>query len=218
MSNPSKVDLSKCHINSKYSFEMLGEAADRLDAGESMATVLADTGMSYSPVWRFWTWRRFAIEGSLEELPASEAAAAERVAALRATGLSWGEIGCKCQIPEDRARRFFERATNVQAVGTRTGKGGRFWGQKDKDEESRARAELLYRGQGTHGERSSQGPSVEVGTSFAAALAAMDKDDRKVFEAMTKKELQKLLSDSGVEFDGKANKATLIGMIASELS
>jgi hypothetical protein len=213
-----QVDLSTCHIASKYSFEQLGEAADALDKGVSMKEVLAATGMSYSPVWRFWTWRKFAIAGDLESLPVDEMAAAKRVAELRAQDLSWGEIGVKVSVPESRARRLFEVATGVQAVGTRTEKGGRFWGQLDHDEESRRKAEALYRGQGNRGERSGHGPSVDIGTSFGQALKELDPDDRKVFEAMTKKELGKLLKDSGIAYDSKATKATLIGMIANDLS
>lgn len=206
-----------CHIASKYSFEDLDSAADQIDAGTPISKVLEATGMSYSPVWRYATWRRFAKNDQLAILPTETTDAAKAVSAARAQDLSWGEIGVKFSIPESRARKLYSLATNIDSVGTRTGKGGRFWGQKDYDAESRDMASKLYTGTSLVGDdASAHGPQVTVGTTFGQALSAMDPDQAKDLRKMKKAELAELVGYEGNLKD--TTKAELLETAAEQLS
>ena len=148
----------------KYTTDEL-EAVDAMVAdGVKLSAAIKELGVSYSPAWQYVTWKAKVAAGTVDDhrgLPQSVINA--KVKELRGEKQSWGEIATTICINESAVRKAYELATNIQSVGTRTGKGGRMWGD-DKGEAMYAN-EL----QGT-------GVTVEPGTKLTEAVASIHRE------------------------------------------
>lgn len=144
------------YLKTKYTPAELAKALELADSGMSIGNAAKACDISYSPAWQFITWSHKVAAGTTEP-GLTGATLHNRVAELRAQDWSWGDIATTVCINENACRKAFEQATNIQAVGTRTGKGGRFWGDDE--------GEVLYQD-----ERNQVGVKVEPGTPLPTAV------------------------------------------------
>ena len=153
------------YLTTKYSEETLNGILEDVLNGASIKQAHTEAGVSYSPAWQFVTWAIKALNGECDDqrgLP--EAAQAKAVTKLRNRDWSWGEIATTVCLNESFCRKLYERETNIQATGTRTGKGGRMWGDR--------KGEALYAA-----ERQGTGVNVAPGTTLNGAVAAVTDPD-----------------------------------------
>lgn len=184
------------YLTTKYSEETLNSILEAVLSGSAtLKEAYTEAGVSYSPAWQFVSWAIKALNGNCDDqrgLP--ESAQAKAVVALRDERQSWGEIATTLCLNESYCRKLYERTTNVQSVGTRTGKGGRMWGDK--------KGEALYAA-----ERQGTGVQVTPGTTLNGAVAAVTDPS-----AMTMPHLRsaiRALGHEGAMPKGKANLVKL---------
>ncbi len=104
------------------SIETLQEAADAIAGGMTRKAAQQKFDLNYSQLWLF-TRRAEIVEAGLDV-----EATAENVRELRKdASLSWGEIACRCGVPESKVRKLFTETTDLKSQGQRIGKGGRFY-------------------------------------------------------------------------------------------
>ena len=83
-------------------------------------------GVSYQPSWA-WCYYLDAVATGKAVTVDTDAKLATYVTKARDKDqLSWGHVMSRANVTEGRARRAYERKTNVQSAGTRTGAGGRY--------------------------------------------------------------------------------------------
>ncbi len=147
------------YLNTKYDEGTLNSILEAVLDGTPLAEAHKAEGVSYSPAWQFVTWAIKALNGECNDMRGMpEATQSVAVTELRDLKQSWGEIATTLCLNESYCRKLFERYTNVQSVGTRTGKGGRFWGDEQGAE--------LYAA-----ERQGTGVEVVPGTKLDSAVA-----------------------------------------------
>lgn len=184
------------YLNTKYDHEQLNAVLADHQAGATIAAAAKANGVTYSPAWQYCTWVAKVAAGTVTDLRGMpQADQAKAVAKLRNAGNSWGEVATTVCLNENACRKLFEAATNVQAVGTRIGKGGRHWG----DEQGAP----LYAA-----ERQATGVAVEPGTTLAGAVASTNVDPA----TMRMPALKAGIRAMGGTVPTKANKATLVAM------
>lgn len=109
--------------------KLLVKAVQMKDAGKGWKEIKAQIGIQHSKLDRAWYLNGLLNDGLVEReafAKLSEDKQTERVRALRAEGLSWGQISLRIGVTEGRTQTLFERATGIAAQGTRVKRGGRF--------------------------------------------------------------------------------------------
>lgn len=83
--------------------------------------------LSHSQAEFHWLRTQPQDQGGMAELVGQTEATAANVAALRASGESWGRIAVHIDRPEGTARKLYSESTGTKSQGQRIGKGGRFY-------------------------------------------------------------------------------------------
>ena len=187
------------YLSTRYELSELEAVNELVLSGVTLEVARKEIGISYSPAWQFVTWSAKVADGSVDDhrgLP--QDVINSTVARLRKEGQSWGDIATTICISESAVRRAYEQATNIQATGTRTGKGGRFWGDDEGQD--------LYAN-----ERQGTGVTVTPGTNLTTAKSAI-MDPANMSIPLLKASIR-ALSDGDVKLPRK--KEELVKLYAS---
>jgi hypothetical protein len=152
--------------------KLLVKAVELKEKGRGWKEIKAQIPLTHQKLDRAWYLNGLLEAGKVERTKfagMTEAAQGVRVAALRAEGLSWGQVSLRIGVSEGRTQGIFERTTQVAAQGTRTQKGGRFFkGEKE-----------FYKG-------NHKGFGVERKPGEVPSVKALKEDDTSILEARVK--------------------------------
>lgn len=106
------------------SAEQYAKVVELRAQGLGLKAIQQATGLSHSPVECVLMHHAYFEVAGAEAIEPTE----ENVVALRDYyQISWGAIGIMCNTTESRVRSLYKKATNTESVGTRIGKGGRYF-------------------------------------------------------------------------------------------
>lgn len=109
--------------------EVLSQAIQLREEGQSNKEIMAATGLSHSQMERHFMAADIAsgaISGGFIAQPDSATAKGAIITRLRNAGESWGLISVRFNEPESRTRKAFTEVTALDSKGLRIGKGGRY--------------------------------------------------------------------------------------------